>query len=134
MTALYVVYDGNRKRLKMGRAGQGHPIVFKATDGRANEWVVPGVMPLGIDTFDAVPVDEIQLNTGDRFLFYTDGISERFNPSGDLYGEERVVEGMGTLDGLNAQEAVARLMHAVDRFAGGRPADDDQALVLGIVT
>ena len=73
------------------------------------------------------------MQPGDRFLLYTDGICERFNASGEVYGEARVVESLRKVSGPEAQHIVDGIMRAVDGFAGDRPADDDQALVLGVV-
>lgn len=133
VTALYAIYDPHSRLLKAGRAGHGHPVLFDAAENSAREWEIPGVTPLGIDDFDSLPVSEIQLQPGDRFLLYTDGICERFNASGELYGEDRVVESLQNLSGTDARHIVDGIMRDVDGFAGDHPADDDQALVLGIV-
>ena len=132
-TALYVIYDPRTRSLKAGRAGHGYPVLFETAEGRAREWEIPGVTPLGIDDFDTVPVSEIRLQPGDRFLLYTDGLCERFNSSGELYGEARVVESLQKVSGTDARHIVDGIMRDVDGFAGDRPADDDQALVLGVV-
>ena len=134
VTALYAIYDPQTRRLRVGRAGHGYPVLYEEAEGRAREWQIPGVTPLGIYDFDTVPVSEIQLQPGDRFLFYTDGISERFSAAGELYGESRVVDSLENVSDTDARRIVDRIMGAVDVFAGHRPADDDQALVLGVVT
>ena len=133
VTALYAIYDPQTRSLKAGRAGHGHPVLLETATGRAREWEIPGVTPLGIYDFDTVPVSEIQLQPGDRFLLYTDGICERFNASGELYGEIRVVDSLGKVSGTDARTIVDSIMRDVDEFAGDHPADDDQALVLGVV-
>jgi sigma-B regulation protein RsbU (phosphoserine phosphatase) len=78
-------------------------------------------------------VTETKLEAGDRFLVYTDGVSERFNMAGDIYGEKRLLRPLATDSADNPQDVLAAIMADVDRFAGERPADDDQALLLGIV-
>ncbi len=76
---------------------------------------------------------ETKLEAGDRFLVYTDGVSERFNKEEDIYGEKRVLQLLATDNADNPQDVLAAIMADVERFAGKRPADDDQALLLGIV-
>ncbi|MGD9330229.1 MAG: SpoIIE family protein phosphatase [Desulfobacterales bacterium] len=133
VTALYAVYDPQTRSLRAGRAGHGYPVLFEAAKGQAREWEIPGVTPLGIYEFDALPVSEIRLQPGDRFLLYTDGICERFSAEGELYGEHRVVDSLAKAVGTDARIIVDHIMREVNGFAGHHPADDDQALVLGVV-
>jgi sigma-B regulation protein RsbU (phosphoserine phosphatase) len=70
---------------------------------------------------------------GDRFLIYTDGLSERFNAAGETYGEQRLLQPLATDNAATPQDVVAAIMGDVEQFAGDHPADDDQALLLGIV-
>jgi serine phosphatase RsbU (regulator of sigma subunit) len=90
-------------------------------------------MPLGIDAFSAVPVVEVQLHPGDRCLLYTDGITERFSHKGECYGVARLMAGIEKTAGVDARKAVETMMRDLEVFAGARAADDDQALILGVV-
>jgi sigma-B regulation protein RsbU (phosphoserine phosphatase) len=133
VTALYAVYDPRHQSLRAGRAGHGYPVIYRTASRRAGNWNLPGVVPLGIDTFAAVPVVEIELQPGDRCLLYTDGVTERFSPEGECYGEARLVASIEKTAGLAARHAVEAIMRDVDAFAGEHAADDDQALILGVV-
>ncbi len=130
VTALYAVYDGNRRMLRIARAGHPLPILFRPSEGSAREVPCDGVLMMGFDPYEHIPVTELHLEPGDRLLLYTDGVSERFNPHHQLYGEERLCRRMevpGSNDpGVLLQGIVADL----DAFGGERPADDDQALLL----
>ena len=134
MTALYAVYDANQKTMRLARAGQPLPMIYRSAEKQAVELSCPGVYPLGIEPYEVeIPVTETTLEVGDRFLIYTDGVSERFNEGEELYGEKRVLQLLAD-DGVNdPQKVLAAIMTDVERFAGERPADDDQALLLGIV-
>ena len=133
MTALYGVYDSRQRRLTFSRAGHPLPMIYRAGEGRAEELGAEGVAPLGIFPYNGVPIHETELEPGDRFLFYTDGVSERFNPSGQLYGEQRLLDQLAKANAESPREALDMIMSDVDQFGGDRPADDDQALVLGIL-
>ena len=134
MTALYAVYDANQKTMRMARAGQPLPMIYRFFEKQAIEFPCPGVYPLGIEPYEIeIPVTETKLEAGDRFLVYTDGVSERFNQEGDIYGEKRVLQLLATDSADNPQDVLAAIMADVERFAGELPADDDQALLLGIV-
>ena len=90
------------------------------------------MFPLGIDPYEQVPVTEAKLQPGDRILMYTDGITERFSIDGETYGEERLLRQLEGGGNLQPEELLTVIMKDVNDFANGRPADDDQALLLGI--
>ena len=133
VTALYIVYDANHHTLKIARAGHPPPMIYRSSDKKASEYACSGVFPLGIDPYEKVPVTEAELQPGDRILMYTDGITERFSMDGKTYGEERLLRQLEGDGKLQPQELLGAIMKDVDAFAGDRPADDDQALLLGIV-
>jgi sigma-B regulation protein RsbU (phosphoserine phosphatase) len=134
MTALYAVYDAGQQTMRIARAGQPLPMIYRASEKKAFELESPGVYPLGIEPYQIeIPVTEVKLLPQDRFLVYTDGLSERFNAAGETYGEERLLKPLATDNAAVPQDVVAAIMGDVERFAGNHPADDDQALLLGIV-
>ena len=134
VTALYVVCDAGNRRLKISRAGHPPPMIYRAAEKKAIEFKCGGVFPLGIDPYEQVPVADAELQPGDRILMYTDGITERFSIDGETYGEERLLRQLEGGEDLQPEELLAAIMKDVDDFANGRPADDDQALLLGIVS
>ena len=134
MTALYAVYDAGEQTMRIARAGQPLPMVYRASEKKAVELDCPGVYPLGIEPYEIeIPATEVKLLSGDRFLIYTDGLSERFNADGATYGEARLLQPLAVDSPVSPQDVVSAIMRDVDQFAGDHPADDDQALLLGIV-
>lgn len=134
MTALYAHFDAKTKTMRIARAGHPLPMVFRNSDQKAIELTCPGVYPLGIEPYEIeVPVTETKLEPGDRFLIYTDGLTERFDMEENTYGEERLLKPLATDSTSDPQGVVTAIMADVEQFAGKRPADDDQALLLGIV-
>jgi sigma-B regulation protein RsbU (phosphoserine phosphatase) len=134
MTALYAFYDANAHTMRIARAGHPLPMVFRNSDQKAIEFPCPGVYPLGIEPYEIeIPVTDIKLEPGDRFLIYTDGLTERFDAQGQTYGEERLLTLLATDSAHDPQGVITTIMADVELFAGQLPADDDQALLLGIV-
>jgi sigma-B regulation protein RsbU (phosphoserine phosphatase) len=133
VTALYIVYDAEHHRLKISRAGHPPPMIYRSAEKKAIEYKCGGVFPMGIDPYEQVPVTEAELQPGDRILMYTDGITERFSMDGETYGEERLLRQLESDENLEPKELLTAIMKDVDGFANGRPADDDQALLLAIV-
>jgi sigma-B regulation protein RsbU (phosphoserine phosphatase) len=134
MTALFAVYDATRQTMRIARAGHPLPMIYRASENKAFELDCPGVYPLGIEPYEIhIPTTEVKLSSGDRFLVYTDGLSERFDAEGNSYGEARLLMPLAVDNPNGPKDVVAAIMGDVDRFAGDHPADDDQALLLGIV-
>jgi sigma-B regulation protein RsbU (phosphoserine phosphatase) len=134
MTALYTYYDANEHTMRIARAGHPLPMIFRDSGKKATELTCPGVYPLGIEPYDIeIPVTETRLEPGDRFLVYTDGLTERFDRQGASYGEDRLLKQLATDSTNDPQGVIKVIMADVEQFAGGLPADDDQALLLGIV-
>lgn len=130
VTALYAVYDYRRRTLRVARAGHPLPILFRPSEGQARELPCDAVFIMGFDPYDRVPVTEIALEPGDCVLLYTDGVSERFNTDRQPYGEERLCRQMEQIGRGDPREMLRGIVQDLDNFAGSRPADDDQAMLL----
>jgi len=133
VTAIYAVYDGNRRTLRVARAGHPLPILFRPAEGEAREVPCEGVFMMGFDPYEQVPVTEILLGAGDRLLLYTDGVTERFSPGKQPYGEERLCRQMERPGADGPAEVIRGIMQDLEEFSSGRPADDDQTLVLAFI-
>jgi sigma-B regulation protein RsbU (phosphoserine phosphatase) len=88
---------------------------------------------MGLDPYDQIPVTDIHLEAGDRVLLYTDGVSERFNTDKQPYGEDRLCRQMERPEADGPAAVIAGIMQDLEAFSGGRPADDDQALVVAFI-
>jgi serine phosphatase RsbU (regulator of sigma subunit) len=73
---------------------------------------------------------EIKLNTGDRLLLYTDGITEAHNTNGELYGKERLKEVLGRQKGRFTKDNMENIIADVDKFVGDEPQFDDMTMVM----
>jgi sigma-B regulation protein RsbU (phosphoserine phosphatase) len=130
VTAIYAIFHPAARTLQIARAGQPPPMVYRASEKRALELRCDGVLPLGIADYDAIPVTEARLDPGDRLLFFTDGVSERFNPENAQFGESRLLDLLQMEKCPDPQQLLAHIISDVNRFAGDRVAADDQALLL----
>ena len=64
----------------------GHPAPFV----RHREIDLPGTLPLGLDSSPVYGETSIQLEIGDRFVLYTDGLIEARNEAGELFSFDRL--------------------------------------------
>jgi sigma-B regulation protein RsbU (phosphoserine phosphatase) len=130
VTAIYMVYDPAERRLRIARAGHPLPIVYRHATGEASEVPCEAVFPMGYGPYENVPTTEVFLEPGDRMLLYTDGVSERFNPAGQPYGEKRLCRRMEGPGAEDPRALLSGIVQDLEAFATARPADDDHALVL----
>ena len=78
----------------------------------------------------SVPEVRQQMQPGDRLLFYTDGVSERHDPSDDMYDYPRLMEVFGRTSALTPDAQIAAIVADLDAFGREREPDDDQTLLL----
>ncbi len=133
VTAIYAVYDSRNRCLRMARAGHPQPIVYRPSEARIMTLSNEGVPPLGWDPYDRVPETQFCLSPKDRVLLYTDGITERFDREDNEYGEERLASHLAGSGDVQPQAIIRSIADDLERFADGRPADDDQLMVLATV-
>jgi len=133
VTAIYAVYDTHSRTLKMARAGNPLPIRYKPSEKAATELSCEGVLIMGLEAYAEVPVTEVTLQPGDQLLFYTDGVTDRLNEDKKFYGTDRLLQQFGTADSDDPAAILKGIIDDLSRFAGHRPADDDQAMLIIVV-
>ena len=82
-------------------------------------------MPLGFSHSDIYRQASRPLESGDLFLFYTDGITEAEDEAGDQFGLERLVALVQEIGPLAPDLVVARIHEAVQEFADSDSFADD---------
>jgi sigma-B regulation protein RsbU (phosphoserine phosphatase) len=132
-TAIYAVYDSKTRVLSYSSAG--HPEVRLLRAGALAPIGLPGArsLPIGISDEETYTQSSIQLAPGDRFLIYTDGITESFNAAADMFGIERLDETIAR-SAADPQEMVNAVLAAVGNFTGTPRGEDDRTLIAGVVT
>jgi serine phosphatase RsbU (regulator of sigma subunit) len=69
-------------------------------------------------------IEERQFSPGDILALYTDGVTEAFDPSGEEFGEARLIEGLRKGRALPPQSLLSEIVHDVQRFSGPEQYDD----------
>jgi len=128
-TAIYGVLDARRRTFRLACAGHQPPLLAQQS-GSVSRVPVDAVVPLLLMELGEIPSTECTLNTGDRLLLYTDGITEREAPDGTMYDEDRLTASLGKIATLRPGAVIDSLVADLDAFAGGGEPRDDQTLVL----
>ena len=127
-TAVLCEYELASRRLTYVNAGHNAPILRRANG--AFETLEVGGLPLGIKIGADYETATVELRPGDALIFFTDGVVEAFNESGEEFGNSRWQGAIRNLPDWNAQETLLFLMKRVDEFVGPtRQADDITCLV-----
>jgi PAS domain S-box-containing protein len=92
-----------------------------------------GILGCLVDTAQPAAAEEVELVPGDRLVFYTDGLIEVFNSSGDMLG----VEGLEKIVRQSATRALPEMKQAIlDGVAAwrhGTMADDVSLVIVGVL-
>jgi sigma-B regulation protein RsbU (phosphoserine phosphatase) len=131
VTAGYLYIDP--KHNAMAYAGAAHPplLVWRAREKKVEALEENGLM-LGIFPESEYKSLSASLNTGDRFVLYTDGITEAPSASGEEFGMERLKNFLAENTAQPPQEFCDRLIASVGAWCGtnAREQHDDETLMV----
>jgi len=115
--------------LSYANAGHCAPFLVSA-DGRLRKLHTSG-MPVGMLEEAQFQVVQMQLETGDKIVIYSDGLTEAENAAGEFFDTERLRNCLRENASLSAVELHKMLLSTLDVFVeGGVIRDDITALVL----
>jgi sigma-B regulation protein RsbU (phosphoserine phosphatase) len=132
VTSLGADFDSMSQRMILARAGHLPLFYFHAKTNRV-EKITPKGLGLGLDNHGvfATELEEktIQYDSGDIFLFVTDGVTEAQSNGGKEFGEENVVKILASSSAFNAAKIRDGVINAVKQFAGNHDQHDDLTVV-----
>jgi phosphoserine phosphatase RsbU/P len=130
-TAVIAEFDPATRQLSFVNAGHNSPVVRRANG--TIERLESCAVPFGIHDQAVFPVSQLQLQTRDTLILFTDGVIEAFNVSGEEFSDPRWVSVIRNLPPVSAQATLRMLMKSVEDFVGAtRQSDDITCLVLQI--
>jgi serine phosphatase RsbU (regulator of sigma subunit) len=126
-TLLYVEYDDHTQRLRYANCGHLHGLLLRG-DGSLDRLRTTATVLGFFDEWECA-IDEHSLRAGDLLVLYTDGVTESFNPSGDEFGEDRLLDGLRRRRDLPAGTLLDSLVDEVRRFSPHEQYDDITMIV-----
>ena len=116
----------DRPGRRMIFAGAGHPPAMIAHDGAEPRLLESRSMVLGAlpDAVDAEATLDVDLQSGDRVVLYTDGITDVFNSNGEMLGVEGVQKIVRETSLLPFNEMKKGILDGVAEWREGPPTDD----------
>jgi sigma-B regulation protein RsbU (phosphoserine phosphatase) len=128
-TAVYGVVDTARRTVRIASAGHPLPLVTRSGE-EATALHCEGGLPLLFADPAPIPTAEHHLSAGDRILVYTDGITDRQAPSGDMFETDRLAAAFTRSASREARDVVQQVVGELEAFARGAEAADDQTLLV----
>jgi PAS domain S-box-containing protein len=124
--------DAHQRKLHF--AGAGHPPAMVARRGQEPLLLKSRSMILGAlpDAVDVTSDLEVQLEPDDRVLLYTDGITEAFNPRGEMLGIEGVQEIVRQTSSLPPARMKEAILDGVAAWRQGPPTDDVSLMLVHV--
>jgi sigma-B regulation protein RsbU (phosphoserine phosphatase) len=133
VTAFVCIYDPAGRSIAYARAGHNPPLLFNpARDPKLVKFDAGG-LGLGISkgpAFENTLVGEtVEVQSGDIFLLYTDGLVEARNQAGEEFQIERIVSTLEASVDRPTSFILGVLSYELDRFSAGLPQEDDVTAV-----
>ncbi len=129
VTVFYGVLDPKLNRLIYVNAGHNPPILVSNNKGKPVDLLGTTGPALGILENTSWQQKLVKFSPGDILLMYTDGVTEATNPSGDFFGEQRLLNLVRGQKGHPAKKIQQAVLNSVKRFTNGAPLQDDIALI-----
>jgi len=129
VTAFFGVYQPATRQLTYACAGHNPPRLKRCRDGSMFSIDSVGNPPLGIVPDQNYDQSTQTLDIGDQIIFYTDGITEAFNPQGEMFGLPRLDEAIANCM-IDAAGLIAAVLAALNDFTAGREAHDDRTMLV----
>jgi phosphoserine phosphatase RsbU/P len=111
-------------------ASAGHHAAVHLGPGRPPRLVFSSSGPvLGLIPGARFSSETLPFQPEETLVLFSDGVTEAFDPSQELLGEERLIEQLTREPGANAAATVASVLGAVQRHAAGAPQSDDLTIL-----
>jgi phosphoserine phosphatase RsbU/P len=119
--------------LAMGRvtcASAGHHAAIRMRPGHPPQLAFTSSgRVLGLLPAEDIESETLDLQAGDTFVLFTDGVSEAFDPNEELFGEERLLAQLQASPGSSARDTNLGVLEAVRQHAAGAQQSDDITVV-----
>jgi sigma-B regulation protein RsbU (phosphoserine phosphatase) len=132
VTAAYLWIDTEVHKALYSAAG--HPPLLCWRDG-ALERIESNGLLFGVTQYSDYPVCEMPLNSGDRFLLYTDGVTEPENALGDSFGDGKLEQVLRNNQSRPTAELSDQLLSEIRRWqpASTTQQDDITLIIIDVI-
>ncbi|HEX7900784.1 MAG TPA: PP2C family protein-serine/threonine phosphatase [Planctomycetota bacterium] len=134
VTIFFALLDTVKRTLTMANAGHTPMLIWQEELKQVVRHQPRGfVLGAATEARFGTSLDEgtVQLKPGDRFLLFTDGVSELMNPVSDEFGMERLEAWMAKNSSLSSSAFIRDLNIELEGHQAGQQQSDDITIVTG---
>ncbi len=126
VTLFFGVLDPSNHRLHFCNAGPHDALPARRIDGARP----PRIRRSGAGLPEETHPIETGFPPGALLVIYSDGISEAFDPKGEEFGRDRLIDTVKRHQNQSSAHIVEAVLAAVRRHLDGQPAHDDMTLMV----
>ena len=129
VTVFYGIYNIKTGEVDYTNAGHNPPYLL-----RHNNTVE--ALPLSknfiVGVFDdfVYTNSSLTLEKGDALVMYTDGVTEAFNESREMFGESGLEKTLKSVPGADSREIAESILEDLEDFVGNEPQSDDITMLI----
>lgn len=121
VTFFIAIYDRNTSKMRYASAGHVKPLLYDASEKKLRE-LPGGGLPIGMDenSFFETTIEpkSFQMDPGDLFFQYTDGLDEARNPQNVMYGKERIFQMLVANSQKSPTQVIKTVVDDLDAYTG----------------
>ena len=127
VTVFYAVLDTHTRQLTYSRAGHERPMLLRG--GQIQPLPGDGVA-LGVFEDISIETTRLDLQSGDRLVLYTDGLTDVLSPSEERYELQRLKELFQAYASLPADQLCSLVFDSLAEYQGGIEQYDDMTMLI----
>ncbi len=132
-TGFYAILDPHTLKMSFSIAGSEKPLWWHANQKFLSQLDGEG-LPLGMFSNTEYSIEKIQLEPGDKIIFFTDGVTDAINPGGIRYGKQAFSNSIEKNCLRDEDSLINALLGDVVEFQNGAsPVDDIAIMVIEIL-
>ena len=128
VTLVYAVVDTRSRQLALCNAGHPAPLLRRRNRASATA-IGSAAAAIGVVEDETYAATRIPLESGDRLVFYTDGLTEAESPDGEPFSVDRVRERLAEDRESDVEPWTEKLLESVRRWRGRAELQDDLTVV-----
>ncbi len=128
VTAFYGVLNRKTRVLRYATAGHPPPLLLRGDSGEVRPLSAQGFL-LGVMPDEVYYEKQVEVKSGDRIVFYTDGVTEARNAIGEQFETDRLIRCLANHGRKRSADVLEHLRSCQRAFCDGHPYSDDVTLV-----
>ena len=132
VTAIYAYIDSDAGHVSIANAGHPPPLLFSRKDQAITEVSTSGIV-LGLLPEETYKTSEVEVDNGDRLVFYSDGVIEAMNKEGELFSTQRLADVIKRNSSLSTEACADCVLQALIAWTDTNISSQEDDLTIVIV-